>query len=135
GLVSDWSSDVCSSDLLFADDGVPDQLLMAIQHMRDFANAHGRAGHGYLGKRFRGSDRQLVTNIESLVRRLDEAAGTRRGRVQVGERRGPHCLTGRLDHLLKLDAVLLQVSGIDLHLYLPLALPPYRDIRNARHAG
>src|SRR5215813_11942397 len=63
---------------LFADDGVSDQLLMAIQHMRDFANAHGRAGNRYLGKGLRGRDWQLVTNIESLVRRLDEAAGTRR---------------------------------------------------------
>src|SRR5438552_11244092 len=108
---------------------------MALQHMRDLANTHGRAGYRHLGEGPRGGNWQLVPDIEPLVRRIDEAAGAWRGRVQVSERRGPHRLTRRLDHLLKLDALISQVLGIDLHLHLPVALTPYRNICDARHAG
>src|SRR4030081_2647517 len=108
---------------------------MAFHEICDVADTHGGAAQRHLGEGTHRRDWQLVTDTEPLVRRFDEAAGAWSGRVQVGERRGPDGLTGRLDPRFELDALLPQVPGIDKHLHLPLALTPYRNIRDARNAG
>src|SRR3546814_11411681 len=68
--ISDWSSDVCSSDLLF--DTKTTQLFIAVGNNRQFATLCDALGDKALGQDARyKTNKDRVVNRESLTARLN----------------------------------------------------------------
>jgi hypothetical protein len=95
----------------------------------------GAIGHDrHLGQVLGGADGLEVLDAQALVRGVDEAARTRRVRVEEGQGREPQCVASGLDDLVEGDALRLEFGRVDEHLELALALAPDGHVGDARHA-
>ncbi len=84
--------------------------------------------HGDLGKLLRRVDRLLVEDVEALVDRVDEPAGTGEGGLEESEGRHLERIAGGGDDLAQRHVARRQLAGVDQHLKLLVAKTPDRDI-------
>ena len=79
---------------------------------------------GNLGEVGWSDDGKVVLDGEALVGCVDEAARTRSGCLQEGQRRNPQSIARRTNHLLERHLLVSQLLWIDEHLKLALTLTP-----------
>ena len=110
-------------------DGVADQRLVSLHDLGDVAEAETvRALDPNASEVGRRDERRDVLDGQPLILRVDEPAGSGRGSLDEAQRRDPERVAGGLDDLPQGDLTIAELLRVDLHLELPIAVTPDRDV-------